>query len=254
MRIAHIPNANVLPYFALDPVQHVFQAYICRERPDGSALAAFRDGELRGAVVSGKEAGLFAASTAWLVAHDEDVATELLRALPDTWRDGLEFPLRYGGIVSREIPNASISKDFHLSRSGAPELRPGDGALVAIEVGALERLDVPEDVAPWIGPLEGLPHGFYGLTVNGVLVALAESFVRYDRCASVQQVFTSARMRHKGYAASLISKLMQGESDAVSHWTWLAAASNTASIALASSLGFEKAYELGCVEMRDGSP
>jgi len=248
MRVAPVPNRDVLRYFARDAVQNLFPCYICEQRPDGSAIAAFRDHGICGAIASGRDVGLFAASNAWLAADDEEVATCLLRELPDRWRSGLEFPLRYERALADAMPNAAISKDLHLTREGAAEHEGGAGELVPIRTDALDWVQLPKDLAAWIGPVGELPRGFFGLAVDGTLVSLAESFVRYRDCASIQQVFAMARARQKGYARSLVSKLMQAETPAIAHWTWLAAAANQASIALASRLGFRPAYQLGCIE------
>jgi predicted GNAT family acetyltransferase len=84
--------------------------------------------------------------------------------------------------------------------------------------------------------------------VDDTIVALAETFVRYRDCASIQQLFTTTNMRRRGFARSLVSQLMQAEAAETTCWTWLAAADNEPSIGLALSLGFRPSCEFGFVE------
>ena len=91
----------------------------------------------------------------------------------------------------------------------------------------------------------------WGWWVEGQIVALADTMVRWGQVASVQQVFTAPDLRRQGHSAALISAMMASPAVQGLTLTWLASAANTPSIRLAERLGFVDPQELAFVEERD---
>jgi len=245
------PHPEIEQVLAQDPRRNVFALHVCRERPLASSPAWVVDGEIRGALVRGREHGIGPVQSAWLWAEDAEGAAALLRCALETGRlDGLQLPLRYASLVPELCPGFCVSEDVYLTRPpGPPPTVEGPGDLVPIEPAALAGLAVPEDLRRSFGPLDKLPPGrFWGLAVDGGLVTLADGIVHWGQVVTIQQVYCLPSARRRGHTTRLLALALGRPALAGRTATWLASAQNTASIALARAVGFGDPETLGCVE------
>jgi ribosomal protein S18 acetylase RimI-like enzyme len=246
-----LPHPEIEQVLAQDPRRNVFALHVCRERPLAASPAFAVDGEIRGALVRGSEHGIGPVQSAWLWAEDADGAEALLACARQTDRlEGLQLPLAYAPLVPELCPDFRVSEDVYLTRPPGPApVVDGPGELVPIEPAALVGLTVPDDLRRSFGPLTDLPPGrFWGLAVDGGLVALADGIVHYGDVVTIQQVYCLPSARRRGHTTRLLALALAQPTVAGRTATWLASAQNTASIALARAVGFGATEKLGVVE------
>lgn len=105
-----------------------------------------------------------------------------------------------------------------------------------------------------LGPLDDLPQGrFWGLAVDGVVVALADAIVHHGEVVTIQQVYCLPEVRRRGYTGALVAAVLEQPTVADCVATWLCAEDNVASRRLAAAVGFGEAEVLGCVTRGGGS-
>jgi GNAT superfamily N-acetyltransferase len=246
-----VDHARLVAYLAAAPVAQLFPLYVCAQRPDGRSYAALRDGCVRGVLVRGASFDVIPVWAAWLVADDEASAAALLeRAREEGWCDGLQLPWGYRSLAESACPGFACSEDVYLVREAAPMPgAPSKGALLALDESTLAGLQVPKDVRDSLGSLDDFPPGspFWGLVVDGRLVAVAETIVRVGQVVTIQLVYTAGEARGQGFGTALIAAVLAHPGLAGCTVTWLASADNEPSIRLAKGVGFIPHLAFGCL-------
>ena len=176
-------------------------------------------------------------------------AAAMARLAPALRQDGLSCSIAAVDVVDLgdQLPH---SVDLHFVRAAA---RPAP--LSSFTVRDLSIGDFTADcMHPEIRALLGSPASllqdfgdlsqFHGCSVDGVIVAVADTVVRCDGYTAIQQVFTAGPFRRRGVARALVKRVADTIAKRAETAVYVCAQDNVASARTAIGAGFHLAARL----------
>lgn len=236
--ISERENRSLNPYLAGVGLVGVFARYVAALRPNSTSLAAAVGVDVKGVAVFGRSMGLYEAASCWIFADAEDAFERILHRVDSDGVAPLNFAPGYSTIVGL---NRAVSVDrLYAMLDPVATTLPESIRVESLTRRRLMELTIHPELVPSLGRLEDIPDGFpyFGYVRNGVLVALAESVVRDDASATIQQVITVSSERCRGLGRAVVAEVARDILRQGLVPTYLVAEENAASIALVESLGF----------------
>lgn len=217
----------------------VFAAYIARVAPRSVAFASGEDWAIGGAL-----AGRLEVPEIWVHCASWQRFPALLAAL-ESHLDG-QFSVALVNRPEGEVP-PNLSWDCHLLGTRfIGKLGPRELEIRAFDLDLLRTAAIHPELKPILGRPEdlladfGALDRFHGAFIAGRLVAVAEANVTAGQYVAIQQVYTASDFRGRGIAKALIAKINDANISRGAKSVYVCDSENTASLALAKSLGFEE--------------
>lgn len=252
MMVTGLRHRELRQYLSRCGPEGLFARYVAEQRPEESSPAVIRNDAVVGVGMTGRTCGLFEAFPTWILCDDVEACEALLPFLPDPLP--MNLPIDYEVALRQWFPDISLSTDllYLLEREDFRAVR-SESELVRLTPQLLRSIDIPDEIAPMIGPPDALPDGFplFGVIESESLVGIADCSVRDGSFGAVQQVYVCRTLRGAGLGSRIVAGIVERLLEAGLTPLYLVAETNLPSIALAERLGFRCASRWCCGDMEN---
>ena len=240
-------HKDLLSYCQNQGATGLFPGFVCQQLPQEKSLAVQGNGKIEATLICGLDFGLFQVPSYWLLADDPTSASKILTALKQSKNESIYVNLEKQ-LQNALPPEAKITKDRHycLQKPVTSASLHKSFEISHLYEESLSKIDVCPEFKSEIGPYKDFTpeSDFFGLLESGKLVAMAEATVKSHGFASIQHVYTKSELRGKGHAKKIVQFLSHYLQEKNLKPTYLVSESNSPSIRVAESLGYELMDEL----------
>lgn len=246
--LARRPLRDHMPLLQSQGAAGTFARYVAARAPEAPAPACLDDGVVVASAIAGRDHGMLEAYAHWIFADSAQDAAALAATIARADEVAIDYALEYAPVVDRVLDGCVRSIDrLYIADARIDE---GDSDVVRLDTRLLAELTIDDELRPMIGSIDAWPDGsyLYGVVVDRTLVCIAESTVRDDRYAAIQQVYTLRAHRGRGHARRAVAHVANRIANEGLRPIYLVADANASSIAVVERLGFSLHARLGCAE------